>query len=109
MATTEELVKKAFDEIGDQISSSTRDLLNSIPRLERRVRELEGEENAKEAEKPRKADIPEKEPMSIADEPTDSIGDWGDDVVQDEEKDASHVEKIQKSQGKNARSKDAEK
>ena len=101
MATTEELVKKAFDEIGDQISSSTRELLNSIPRLERKVRELEGEVSAEDDI------IPENEHAPVIKSPTEMIEDWHSDN-QDDEKDAMLVDRIKTTGNKNARAKDAD-
>jgi hypothetical protein len=100
MATTEELVKKAFNEIGDQISSSTRELLNSIPKLERRIRELEGNESDEK-------DIPEKEHAPAIKSPTEMIENWHD-ARPDDEKNAAHADRIETAGNKNTRVKDAE-
>lgn len=101
MTTTEELVKKAFNEIGDQISSSTRELLNSIPRLERRVRELEGELSAEDDI------IPENEHVPVIKSPTEMIEDWHSDNRNDE-KNAAHADKAKTVRNKNMKVEDAE-
>ena len=101
MTTTEELVKKAFNEIGDQISSSTRELLNSIPRLERRVRELEGELSAEDDIIPENEQVPDiKSQVEMAED--------RNDARQDDEKNAVHADKAKTARNKNAKVEDAE-
>lgn len=101
MTTTEELVKKAFNEIGDQISSSTRELLNSIPRLERRVRELEGKLSAEDDIIPENEQVPDiKSKVEMAE---DRNG-----ARQDDEKNAVYSDRIKTARNKNAKVEDAE-
>ena len=88
--TTEERIKKAFDEIGDGISASTRELILMIPKMERTIKALE--EMLGHVPPEDKDEDKGQAPHPKIESPVEMIEDWHSVNEVDEENDDSETD-----------------